>query len=101
MVRDRHCNHPASWRGWWWRRGGGSAPANREPTFDEGGKASRSAPEDTAKGVAFGEPVTATDRDDDDTLTYTIRGDDADSFGIDKDTGQLLAKAPLDYETRG
>ena len=78
---------------------GGSAPANREPTFDEGGKATRAVSEETAEGDPFGEPVTATDRDDDDMLTYTLHGDDADSFGIDA-TGQLLAKAPLDYETR-
>ena len=80
--------------------GGGSTPANREPTFIEGRKTTRAVPEDTAEGASFGEPVTATDRDDDDTLTYSLRGDDADSFDIDGRTGQLLAKAALDYESR-
>ncbi len=43
--------------------------------------------------------MAATDRDND-TLTYTLRGVDADSFGINRRTGQLLAKAALDYETK-
>ena len=70
------------------------------PAFIEGRKTTRAVPEDTAEGASFGEPVTATDRDDDDTLTYSLRGDDADSFDIDGRTGQLLAKAALDYESR-
>ena len=79
--------------------GGSSTPANRPPVFIDGSRASRSVPEDTAEGASFGEPVAATDRDDD-TLTYTLRGDDADSFDIDGRTGQLKAKAALDYESR-
>ena len=43
--------------------------------------------------------MTATDADDD-TLTYTLRGDDAGSFDIDPATGQLLTKASLDHEAR-
>ena len=35
-----------------------------------------------------------------DKLTYTLIGDDRDSFDIGPDTGQLLTKAPLDFETR-
>ena len=46
-----------------------------------------------------GEPVAATDREDD-TLTYSLRGADAESFDIDPATGQLLTKAPLDYEAK-
>ena len=80
--------------------GGSSTPANRDPAFIEGRKTTRAVPEDTAEGASFGEPVAATDRDDDDTLTYSLRGDDADSFDIDGRTGQLLAKAALDYESR-
>ena len=79
--------------------GGSSPPANREPTFIEGGKTTRAVPEDTAKGASFGEPVAATDSDED-TLTYTLGGDDADSFDIDGRTGKLKAKAALDYESR-
>ena len=79
--------------------GGGGAQVNRDPEFVDGQRTTRRVPEDTPVGGAFGDPVTATD-DDDDTLTYTLRGDDAGSFTIDGRTGQLSAKAPLDYESR-
>ena len=45
------------------------------------------------------EPVEATDPNGD-TLTYTLSGTDAASFGIDRGTGQLMTKAKLDYETK-
>ena len=35
-----------------------------------------------------------------DTLTYTLGGADADSFGIVAASGQLRTKDPLDYESR-
>ena len=38
--------------------------------------------------------------DADDTLTYTLGGPDAASFGIIASSGQLQTKAPLDYETK-
>ncbi len=81
--------------------GGGSiaAPANREPVFIDGLRAVRSVPEGMGEGASIGEPVAATDRDND-TLTYTLRDVDADFFGIDRRTGQLLVKAALDYETK-
>ena len=40
------------------------------------------------------------DMDADDTLTYTLGGDDAESFAIDGATGQLMTMAALDYETK-
>ena len=43
--------------------------------------------------------MAATDPDAGDTLTYTLGGDDADSFAIDAATGQLMTSAALDYET--
>ena len=79
--------------------GGGSTPGNWEPEFIDRPRASRSVPEGTSPGASFGDPVAATDLDND-ALTYTLRGVDADSFGIDSHTGQLLVKAVLDYETR-
>ncbi len=79
--------------------GGGPAPANREPVFIDRPRAVRSVPEGTSAGAGFGSPVAATDLDNH-VLTYTLRGDDAGSFGIDSATGQLLVKAALDYETR-
>ena len=51
-------------------------------------------------GVDIGEPVAATDDPDGDTLTYTLGGTHADSFGIVGDSGQLQTKAALDYETQ-
>ena len=79
--------------------GGGGAPANREPVFSDRSPVTLSVPEDTAEGASFGQPVAATDEDDD-ALTYTLGGDDAESFAIDSRSGQLKAKAALDYETR-
>ena len=78
---------------------GGPTPGNWEPEFIDRPRASRSVPEGTSPGASLGDPVAATDLDND-ALTYTLRGVDADSFGIDSHTGQLLVKAALDYETR-
>ena len=44
-------------------------------------------------------PVTASD-DDDNLLIYTLGGADAAFFGITRNNGQLLTKAPLDYEAK-
>ena len=59
--------------------------------------AERSMAENTAAGVDIGAPVEATDADND-TLTYTLGGDDMASFAIDSATGQLITMATLDYE---
>ena len=52
----------------------------------------------TAADNADDAPVAATDGTD--TLTYTLGGTDAASFGILRDTGQLQTKTKLDYETK-
>ena len=67
-------------------------------------------PENTPPGVNIGDPISATDADEDgennddiefgDTLTYSLSGTDAASFDIDPSTGQLITKAPLDEETK-
>ena len=72
---------------------------NTAPTFTDGTSTTRSIAENTAAGVHIGNPVAATDTNND-TLTYTLGGTDAASFIIDATTGQLKTKAPLDYETR-
>ena len=59
--------------------------------------ATRSIAENTSPGHSIGNPVSATDSD---TLTYSLGGADARSFGIARSTGQLQTKAPLNYETR-
>ena len=72
---------------------------NQAPVFAEG-RTTRSIAENTATGVNIGEPVTATDDDTDDVLTYTLGGIDADAFTIVGATGQLKTLAPLDYEAK-
>ena len=61
----------------------------------------RSAPENSPPGTGVGEPVAATDADND-TLTYSISWTDASLFGIDSVSGQITVGAGtvLDYETR-
>ena len=69
------------------------------PVFTDGGTAMRSVAENTAAGVNIGVPVAATDMNND-TLTYTLSGTDANAFSLDTTTGQLRTRAALDYETK-
>ena len=62
--------------------------------------AARSIAENTAAGAAIGTPVTATDSNTGDALTYTLGGTDAASFGINAASGQLMTQAMLDHETK-
>ena len=71
--------------------------ANTAPEF-EAETAERSVEENTAAGMYIGAAVAATDAEDD-TLTYTLGGDDMASFAIDPATGQLMTMAALDFET--
>ena len=72
---------------------------NNQPAFDEGEMATRMVDENTAAGEYIGDPVGATDPDLD-PLTYTLGGHDADSFGFDESSGQLMTMAALDYEMK-
>ncbi len=74
-------------------------PTNSIPSFTDGSHTTRTVAENTAKGVNIGNPVAATDTDND-ALTYTLSGPDAASFDIDDTTGQLKTDADLDYETK-
>ena len=93
---------------------GGLLPAGNpvhaaDPEFVSGAD-TRSVDENTPPGVNIGDPISATDGDEDgadnddiefgDTLTYSLSGTDAASFDIDALTGQLITKAPLDFENR-
>ncbi len=71
---------------------------NEAPAFADDSKTYTVA-ENTVANTNLGSPITATDPDGDD-LTYTVGGDDAVSFDIDENTGQLKTKAALDYETK-
>ena len=72
---------------------------NAAPEFADSEDGARSVAENTAAGMDIGDPVTATDADDD-TLAYTLGGADAVGFAIGSDTGQLMTLASLDYETK-
>ena len=73
------------------------ADVNEPPEFSVE-TASRTIAENTTTGVAIGAPVTATDPDTGDTLTYTLEGADADSFGIDSASGQIQTKSGVTYD---
>ena len=66
--------------------------ANNPPAF-AAETDSRSIPENTPAGRDIGTPVTATDTDTDDTLTYSLGGGDAAAFDIVASSGQLQTKA--------
>ena len=70
---------------------------NQAPAFDEGESAQRALAENTGVGQPVGAPVAALDQDGD-ALTYTLSGNDAASFDIDADTGQLRTKEGVTYD---
>ena len=74
------------------------APPNQAPAFASS-TLEVSVAENTAAGADIGSPVTATDPDAGDSLTYAL-GSTADDghFAIDAKTGQLQTRAALDYE---
>ena len=76
------------------------APTNNAPEFPATEDGARSVAENTAAGENIGAPVTATDADTGDTLTYTLGGTDMAYFDIDLSSGQLMTKAALDYEMK-
>ena len=83
---------------------GGSATVNvinvNEPPEFPSETNDRTIPENTAADQNIGTPVSATDPDAGETLTYTLGGNDATSFGIVATSGQLQTKTDLDYETK-
>ena len=71
---------------------------NNVPEFDSGLATTISVDENTAVNTDIGSPYTATDADDD-TLTYSLEGDDSSNFRINN-SGQLRTGAHLDYEAK-
>ncbi len=71
---------------------------NTAPAFDEGDTADRMVDENMPMGTNVGDPVTATDEDAGQTLTYSLNGGGG-NFEIDSATGQIKTTASLDYET--
>ncbi len=79
-----------------------AAPApgtNVAPTFATP-TATCSVAEDVTVGSAVGDPVTATDTNAADVLTYSLSGADAESFSIGMASGQLRTKVLLDHDTK-
>ena len=74
-------------------------PTNTAPTFTAGSTTTRTVAENTVANVNVGSAVAATDANND-TLTYTLGGTDANVFSIESTTGQLKTRAVLDYETK-
>ena len=77
------------------------APVDSAPAFPSTENGQREAPEDTAAGQIFGDPVAANNLNDD-ALTYSLSGPDAASFEIDASSGQLrlASNAQLDFEAK-
>ena len=79
--------------------------ANASPDFKTNTD-DRTVPESTAVGANVGDPVTATDTDND-TLTYELiavaspNDEDDDFFDIDMATGQITVAQDLDYDAVG
>ena len=75
---------------------------NVAPEFDDGTSTTRSVAENSPAGTAVGEPVEATDLNDD-TLTYEISSQQGGPYTVDSATGQIRVGdgATLDHERRG
>ena len=73
---------------------------NERPAFPSTENGQRTVREDTGTGQDIGSPVAAVDLDAGDSLTYTLGGADAASFGIVEATGQLQTKVALEYDTQ-
>ena len=73
-----------------------NAATNNVPVFSSS-NVSRSIAENTAAGQDIGAVVTATDADND-TLTYTLGGDDMASFDFVGSTGQIRTKSGVSYD---
>ena len=80
---------------------GNGGAGNRAPVFTGGITHERSIAEGEAPGTSVGEPIAATDPDND-SIIYSLSGADAGSFAIDPNTGQITVGAgtELDYETQ-
>ena len=73
---------------------------NEAPAFPSS-TATRDVAENTEADMAIGEAFPeATDPDAEDSLTYSLGGDDADSFEFDASTRQIKTMAALDFESK-
>ena len=86
-------------------------PENGSPGFEQGADYTRTVSESLGKYMNVGDPVEATDPNDD-TLTYELDNDmdrtngvdmsgDVGYFSVDKTNGQLMVKKTLDWDMNG
>ena len=68
--------------------GGGFGPALTAPSFIDGFRTSRPLAVNARPGDAVGDPVAAT-HPNDDTVTYSLSGANANLFTVDEETGQI------------
>ena len=80
--------------------GSTNAPANAAPVFPAGAS-TRELTENVGANVNVGAPVSATDADTGDTLTYSFGGTDVGKFNFNTSTQQITTKTgqTYDYET--
>ena len=74
----------------------GTTVSNTAPTFANPTE-TRSVAENSAVGTNVGAPVTATDTDSGDTLTYTLEGTNAAAFEIVSTSGQIRTRSGVTY----
>ena len=79
--------------------GGGGEESNTAPRFDASTVTLR-VNENSAEGAHVGSPVIAKDRDSNDRITYSLSGDDAAVFRLDRSSGQITVAGELDFETK-
>ena len=78
-----------------------ASPNNTAPVFvDDEETVMRMVGERVPANTPVGDAVSATDADNNELLIYTLSGVDADSFSIDRASGQIRAMDELDYEVR-
>ena len=73
---------------------------NLRPVFAQAGPLVRTVAENSAAGTEVGEPVTATDPDSGDTVSYTLTGADASLFTIDSG-GRIKVATGVDLNYEG
>ncbi len=80
--------------------GGGGGDAPNEPPSFANASVTLTVAENTPPRTSVGDPVAATDPENDE-IRYTLQGDDAALFAINPRTGQIsvAARTRLDYET--
>ena len=70
---------------------------NEAPSFADDVETTLSVDENSAAGTSVGDPITATDPDTGDTLTYSLTGTDVASFSIDS-AGQITTVSGVTYD---